>query len=139
MLDTVSINYIAVLVAALSNFAVGFIWYGPFLGKPWMNMVGLTEEQMNSMQGAMMAKIFGLSFVGALVMAFIMAHWVGIVDAITWMEGLESGFWAWLGFVAPPFLMNNLYERKPLALWGINTGYWLVSLLIMGVLFALWT
>ena len=31
-----SINTLAALVAALSGFVIGAIWYGPLFSKPWM-------------------------------------------------------------------------------------------------------
>ena len=51
------INFLAVLVAALSSFVVGFVWYNPkVFGTIWMNEIGMTEEKAK--QGNM-AKIFG--------------------------------------------------------------------------------
>ncbi len=35
------INYLAVLVAVVLQFVLGFLWYGPLFGEPWMEMVGL--------------------------------------------------------------------------------------------------
>jgi len=34
------INYLAVLVAVVLQFVLGFLWYGPLFGEPWMEMVG---------------------------------------------------------------------------------------------------
>lgn len=48
------------------------------------------------------------------------------------------GFWNWLGFVAPVTLGGVLWEGKPWKLWGLNNGYQLLSLLVMGVILALW-
>ena len=40
------INFLAVLVAALSSFVVGFVWYNPkVFGTIWMNEIGMTEEK----------------------------------------------------------------------------------------------
>lgn len=58
-MDFSSINIWAVLVATLSTFLVGWLWYGPLFGKAWMNTVGLTEEQI---QQGNMAKVFGFVF-----------------------------------------------------------------------------
>ena len=54
------LNIWAVIVAALSTFLIGGLWYSPaVLGKAWMRENGFTEE---SLKGANMAKIFGLAF-----------------------------------------------------------------------------
>ena len=53
------INFPAILVAALSSFVVGFVWYNPkVFGTIWMNETGMTDEKAK--QGNM-AKIFGLT------------------------------------------------------------------------------
>ena len=40
-------NPIAVIVAALSTFIVGFIWYNPkVFGTIWMQESGMTEEKV---------------------------------------------------------------------------------------------
>ena len=64
------INFLAVLVAALSSFVVGFVWYNPkVFGTIWMNEIGMTEEKAKT---GNMAKIFGLTFVFAFLIAFMM-------------------------------------------------------------------
>ena len=42
----VSINYLAVLVSAVSAMVLGFLWFGPLFGKEWSKAMGWTEEQM---------------------------------------------------------------------------------------------
>ena len=45
-ISIMEINFLAVLVAALSSFVVGFVWYNPkVFGTIWMNEVGMTEEK----------------------------------------------------------------------------------------------
>lgn len=72
-MDPLSINFFVVIVAALSTFLVGWLWYGPLFGKAWMNAVGVTEEDIY--QGNMV-KIFGLSFVFELIKAFNLAMFI---------------------------------------------------------------
>jgi len=47
-MDLFSVNWIAVVAAALTGFMVGGIWYGPIMGKKWMGAVGLSEEQIKN-------------------------------------------------------------------------------------------
>jgi len=63
-------NLLMVALAALVPLVMGFIWYGPMLFKnAWMKEVGFTDE---SMQGANMALIFGLSYVLSFLLAFLL-------------------------------------------------------------------
>lgn len=64
-------NFYAVFAAAFSSLVVGFIWYNPkVFGTIWMNETGMTEEKA---QKGNMLKIFGLTFVYSLMLAFIMS------------------------------------------------------------------
>lgn len=64
------INWLAVLVASLVPMFVGFIYYNPkVLGNAWMRASGMTEEKAKT---ANMAKVFGVSFLFSLMIAFVM-------------------------------------------------------------------
>ena len=66
-MEGVSINYLAVGVAAVSAFIIGGLWYAPFLfGKVWQKEVGLSDEEMKN---ANMGKTFGIAFVLSLIIS----------------------------------------------------------------------
>lgn len=133
-----SVNWVAVLAAAIVNMALGFLWYGPIFGKAWMKLSGLTDAKLNEMKNKGMSSTYVLSMLGALVMAFVMAQFVSLSGASTVTDGALLGFWAWLGLVAPVQLTQVLYEGKSWNLFFINTGYYLVSLKLMGAVLASW-
>lgn len=65
-----SINWLAVFVAAFVPTIVGFIWYNPkVMGTIWMNASGMTTEKA---KGANMPLVFGLSFFFSLMLALSM-------------------------------------------------------------------
>ena len=139
----VPINYVAVVVAAVAQMVLGFLWYGPIFGKPWMAMMGITEEKMKEAQAkGGMGKSYAIMAVGALVMSFVLAH--AIVFATTYLlfygvtAGITIGFLNWLGFIAPVTMGSVLWEGKPWKLWVLNAGYYLVGLCIMGAIIAAW-
>ncbi len=132
-----SMNYLAVLVAAIANFLLGGLWYSPLLfAKKWMALVGITEEQIK--QSGSAGKAYMGTFVSALVMAYVLAHFVSYAEATTLVQGAQTGFWAWLGFVATTSIANHLFEHRPFGLFFINSGFYLVSLLLMGAILAVW-
>jgi hypothetical protein len=75
-------------------------------------------------------------------MSGVLAH--SLVYASAYMKvtgvsaGLMAGFWNWLGFIAPVTLGVVLWEGKSWKLWFLQGGHYLVSLLVMGVILALW-
>jgi len=141
-MQTVPINYLAVVVAAAASMIIGSLWYGPIFGKIWMQLAGITPEQKEAAKARGMAKIFIIAFVGSLVMSNVLAHSLVFASAyykIGGMQaGLMTGFWNWLGFVAPVILGSVLWEGKPWKLWVLNNGYYLIALLVMGMILALW-
>jgi hypothetical protein len=128
------LNIWAVIVAALSTFLIGGLWYSPaVLGKVWMRENGFTEE---SLKGGNMAKIFGLAFFLALIAAINLAMFLGPENRPE--MGALWGFAAGFGWVATFIGTHYLFERKSFTLFLINAGYSVVALTIMGVILAAW-
>jgi hypothetical protein len=128
-------NHWAILVSALIQWFLGAAWYSPALfAKPWMAMVSVrTKTKTVSMIVGMIA-----SFVGSVVTSFILAHVVIWSGAATFSLGALIGFILWLGFIAAPLAASYIYEGRPFKLFAINTGYWLVALIVTGGLLAVW-
>lgn len=140
----IPINYLAVLVAAVSNMVIGFLWYGPLFGKTWSQLMGwgeLTPEQLAEKQKKA-RPAYVISFLGALLMAYGLAHALIFGSAYTHIFGISGGligsFWYWLGFVVPVTVGTVLWDGKPWKLWFINVGYWLVTMLVMGAILGWW-
>ncbi len=128
------LNYFAIIVAALSTFMIGGLWYSPAVfGKAWMKENGFTEE---GMKGGNMAKIFGVAFILALISAINLAMFMGPENDPA--MGALWGFLAGAGWVATFVGTHYLFERRSFKLFLINAGYSIVALTIMGVILAAW-
>jgi hypothetical protein len=128
------INWPAVLVAGLSAFAVGGIWYSrPLFGNAWMVDSNLTEEQIK--QGNK-GKIFGFTAVFSLLMAVNLAMFLADAKTdIAW--GAEAGFLAGV-WTFCAIAIHSLFELKGWRYIFINGGYSIVSLTLMGAIIGLW-
>jgi hypothetical protein len=135
IMDLSNINFIAVIVATLSTFLVGWLWYGPLFGKAWMNAVGLSEEEL---QQSNMAKIFSLAFIFELIMAFNLAMFLtGSPEAAAQIDagmGAFYGFLTGFGWIFFALAVNSLYEHKSWKYIFINGGYWSVAFTVMGLI-----
>ena len=128
-----SINYFAVLVAALSAFIIGGLWYSVLFAKVWMIENGYDEA---ALKNSNMAKIFGGSFIFSLIISFVLVLFLGPErDAVM---GATAGFMAGLFWVATAMGITYLFERKSLKLFLINAGYHVVTFTIMGLLLGAW-
>ena len=128
-----SINYLAVIVAALSAFVIGGLWYSVLFSKSWMVENGFDEEKLK--QGNM-GIIFGGSFILSLIISFVFVLFLGPErDA---MFGASAGFMAGLFWVATAMGITYLFERKSLKLFLINAGYHVVTFTVIGFILGLW-
>jgi hypothetical protein len=132
-----SLNWVAILVAAISTMVVGFLWYSPLLfAKPWMREMGYdpndkakTEEMKKSA-----GRAYGGSFVASLISAFTLALILHGLRAEDWHFGIMASFHIWLGFVATVQFTGALFMKQSMKLFAINTGYQLVCYLVMGTI-----
>jgi hypothetical protein len=138
----IEVNWIGILLSAVAAMVVGFVYYSPYVaGKPWMKLMGITPDNIKQRQSEMM-KLYGISFVLALVTAFVLSHVITMSQTYfpeytRLTSGIMSAFWMWLGFVMPVQLTDVLFGGKVLKLFAINTGYQLITLLVMGLILAL--
>ncbi len=138
-MPTFEINYLAVLVSAVLGFAIGMAWYSPFLfGNIWMKLSGISKTSVEKSKKKGMAKSIAASFVGGLVMSFVLAHFIDIAGSVTALEGAQTGFWIWLGFIAPVMIGMVLWEGKSFKLYTVKVLHYLAVLMVMGSILAVW-
>ncbi len=134
----VAVNYVSVLVAAIANMVLGALWYSPAVfGKMWMKAAGKTPKDIEASKKDM-PKYYALSFVGSIVMAYVLAVIIGWAQVNSIALGVILGFLIWLGFVLTVSLQPLLWEGKKQELFLLNNGYNFVALIIMAAILAVW-
>jgi hypothetical protein len=133
----IEVNYFAVFIAAVASMVVGFAWYSPTLfGNQWMKQMGLTMSSIKKAQKEM-GSLYFLSFIMALVTAFVLWHVMTMSESYfgySWFaSGISSAFWMWLGFIMPVQVTDTIFGSKKWGLFKINTSYQLASLIAMGI------
>jgi Protein of unknown function (DUF1761) len=138
----VDINYFAVVTNVALAMILCFLWYGPIFGKQWVALMGWSHAEIETKMKEGMGPKYLLQAVGALVMSFVLAHTIIFSSAYLnvhgIMAGIEAAIWNWVGFVVPATIGTVLWEGKSWKLWFLNAGYFLVLLLIMGSVLAVW-
>ncbi len=139
-----SINWWAILVAGISSFVVGGIWYSPGLfGKAWMKDNNLTTETIKKGNSG---KIFGWTLIFSLVMAANLGMFLSDGPAncpvecapkanLEWgtMAGFLAGIWTFCAIA-----IHSLFEQKTWRLIFINGFYSIVALTLMGAIIGAW-
>ena len=134
-MDFSTINYFAVLAAALSTFVLGGVWYSPVLfGKSWMRANGFTDADLQTFSKA---RMFGWSFLFSLVMALNLAMFLADPTTnVTW--GMAAGGLAGFGWVAMAIAIVGVFENKSWTYIAINGGYMTVAFVVMGAIIGAW-
>jgi hypothetical protein len=133
MLHGGSVNLPALLVAALGGFVIGGLWYGPLFQKPWMAASGMSFDKGRQQN---MLRVFGLTYVLNVVIAFGIALLAGRGHGVLWTA--HAGFFASLIFIAPALGVIYLFESRSLKHWLINAGYQVVNATAMGAVLGAW-
>lgn len=134
-IDLGNLNLYAILAAGVVSWIVGGAWYSrPLLGRRWMQLVGVSEEQAG--EGAMVG--FILALVLGIVTAFFLAMVLQALDATTVLDGVVGGLLVWFGFMAIPAVSTIFFAKRPASLWAINQGYNAIAFILMGIILAVW-
>ena len=128
-----NINWLSVVLAAVSSFLVGGIWYGPLFGKAWMDAFGFSEEELAQRN---MPLVFGGALALALIASANLEMFIGAEAGVAF--GFAAGFAASLGWVAAFLGILFLFEKRSLKAFLIDGGYCTVALSLMGIILGAW-
>jgi len=129
-----NLNWLAIVVAALSAFVLGGLWYSPLMFvKRWMKEAGITEDSTKKNN---LFKIFGLALLLSIIASFFLAMFIGVNAGAGF--GALAGFMAGFGWVFTFFGISYLFESRSLAHFLINSLYSVVSLTLMGFIIGVW-
>lgn len=123
-------NLYAIVVAAVSSFVLGGLWYSPMLfGNAWNKANGGVPPPGHP------ARVFGSSLLFCLIAASAFAWLLGPAPTLT--HALQQG-----GLVAAIviccFGVNYQFSQRKLLLWLIDGGYHLLQLLLFALILGLW-
>ena len=138
-MEEMHINMVAVLVAVIANFVLGFIWYTPLFGKAWAREHGF-DTSIKPTTGEL-AKGLIFMIIGNFFMAFVLAHNIaawgyvpGAKEASPAANIVSATIFTWLGFYLPVDLGAVAWEKKSWKLFGIDTGYHFMMLLVAALI-----
>lgn len=134
----ITVNYAAVLVAAIASMFLGFIWYGVLFKNQWIALSGMTKQDMKRAKQRGMGKLYGINFVLTLVMSFVLAHFLQVMFVVDMAGALQLAGWIWLGFIAPVGAGSFLWEGKPFGFYVLNMAFHLVSIWVIAAILVSW-
>ncbi|MEE8527271.1 MAG: DUF1761 domain-containing protein [Gammaproteobacteria bacterium] len=140
------VDFLAILVAAITGFGVGAIWYSPVaFGNLWLRYNPIPDEILQHGPGS---KPFIIGFVCTFVQAWVFALFLGWLTSssmgavISRGEMVSGAIWAgtllWLGFTACTALCDAQFAGKSIGGWAIDAAHRLAATLVMAVILGLW-
>ena len=132
-MSEITINVTSVLLATITAFIVGGIWYGPLFGKAWMSALNITEQDMENRN---MPKVFGSAFLLSLIAAINLEMFIGPEASAGF--GAAAGFAAGFGWVGMFLGILYLFENRSFKVWAVNAGYCTTALTVMGLVLGAW-
>ena len=127
------INVVAVVVAVLGAFVVSTVWYIIFAKQ---------RLKLSAAAVADMKKPRPLKMVGELIRTFVLAVAIAYLIEQTGVAGLlgavRLGLVLWIGFPVVLLTGSIMWEDVPWKLASIHAGDWLVKMLLMTAILAVW-
>lgn len=136
------INLMAVVVAAVVAFVLGFLFHGPVLGKLWMrlaNVVPTGNEKFKDMIPQMLWNLLANFFTAySLAVIYLFASSSPLLGTTGAMAGVICAFWVWLGFILASSSAEVIWMKRSYKLWLFESFCSLVMLAAMGAIIASW-
>lgn len=135
---SVEINWLAVILAALSTMVVGTVWYSRnVFGTKWMKLVGMTDAKAGKGAG----KAIAITVIVSLITAYVLAHVTYLSNNYFGnsfvQDALTTAFWVWLGFTAARIITHDAFEQRPTQLTVMNIAHEFVTFMVMGLIIGL--
>ena len=124
------INVMTILLAALSNFILGALWYSSILfGTLWQTQQSITKEQMKS-RGAwpfIFAFIYGI--IAAIGFNYL------VMNSISLLHNITIGLIVGVTLVATSLGVNYQFAARSNKLFLIDSGYHVVRFILYALIF----
>ncbi len=130
------INYLAVLVAVVLQFVLGFLWFGPLFGDAWMDMVGLDTASVQANPPG--AGVWISNVISAALSMYLLA-WLFVklkVESVT--RGIWLGFVLGFVLVLMTGMVGGFFADSPYWLAWITGGETTVGLMLGGAVLGAW-
>lgn len=128
-----NIPYVGIVIAIIINQLIGALWYSPrIFGTRWAIAHHFDMSKMKALPS---------HYLGAILVGVVLVLTIAAIQMMLGISSLETalilGFLMWLGFVATSHFSGVIWAKKPLLVFMIDTGYFLVTTLITSAIIVL--
>lgn len=137
-------NWLFIVLAGLIPTVIGYLWYGPVMGKQWIASTGKSEEWYQEQGNLPM--IMGTSVVLSIFLAFVIKVFIftthgdhfGLSEDLipgshnTFGHGAMHGAMFMAMWIIPTSVINGMFERRGPKNYWIHIVYWVLCGTLMG-------
>lgn len=132
MLPVFYIQPVSIIVSVIVGFIFGGLWYGPFFGLLWADLIGHDTSKPPSPSEVIRGLL--LNILGTTLTSFVFTHLVQVVRPSSW--GIENqdedkvhtafvvALFVWVGFFIPLALNGVAWEKRSWGLFFLNIAYY---------------
>ncbi len=130
-------NVLATLVSGAIFWIIGGLWYAAIFSKSYQTALGFNDVQKQQSKKSMPAALVMFLIAGILV-AYVIGRISLVANAVTFLDGIIVGLWVWIGFALTINVNYLLFEKRPSAIFWINTSFYLIAFALIGGIMAVW-
>ncbi|HLO92022.1 MAG TPA: DUF1761 domain-containing protein [Lentimicrobium sp.] len=127
----VTLNFIAIIVAAIIYYIIGFLWYSVFFKKTWMEETNVKPGNQS------VALALGGQFLSTLLYTLGLGILFSIFNAKDVMSCVHISLFLCLFFVIP-VNSGNLFFNNKKKLFLIDVSERIVGSLVIAIILAIW-
>jgi len=130
-----AINWLAVLLAAVSSMLVGAVFYArKVFGDRWMRLAKVDEASIAKSPVLPLVITFVVSFITAAVLAGSTALAQEFYGGNYLLNAVITAAVLWSGFTAARLITHDLFERRPGSLTVLNLLHELITVFVMALI-----
>lgn len=133
MVDFAALNWLAIVLATLASFVLGYLWYGPVFGNAWLAAQGKTADDIKPS-----VTPFIITFFTTLATCIAMAVILQMLDVDNLAGGALLGLVVGIAFITCSNISDGAYCGWSWKLVAIQSGYRTVYCGLMGIILAIW-
>lgn len=125
------LNFLAILVSAVIYWILGGVWYAAIFSKAYQAALNFSEEEKVKVHKEF-PKTLAAHLISGLITSLIIAGLVKELGADSFIGGMGYGALLWLAFALTINLNYLMFEKRPLPVFYINNGFFLIAFAMVG-------
>jgi hypothetical protein len=99
----------------------------------WLEGIGRTEKELMA-SGVSPVLQYGTAILAAAAMAAVLSRVTRFTGPQTALRSIKVAAMLWVGFVLTTWATEYVFEVRTLKILGINAGFWLLGMMLMGAI-----